>query len=374
MTLGAPAHLYERERETAALKLGLESARAGDGELVLLLGPAGIGKSRLLAAAADHAPAADIQVLAAAAAEPEREFPFGVALQLLERVVGQASTARRTKLFHGAAGLARPLFGSDPATVAGTPAQLFPLVHGLFWLLSNLAERRPLLVTVDDLHWCDQESLRFLLYVAQRITALRALLVMSARPGEPATGDGLREQLLEHPRARVLRLAPLSPAAVRAVSETELGFAVGDEFVAACAKVTGGNPFYLHELLAALESDGVEAGSAQPERVLGMAPEALTQRLLVRVMRLAEPAPSVARALAVLGDRPSLAHAATLAGVEPAAAPRRPTRWRGRRSSIPGCSARAAPRHSCTRSCGPPSITTSPRPSVPAAMARPPGC
>src|SRR5689334_9736542 len=100
MTLGAPAHLYERERETAALKLGLESARAGDGELVLLLGPAGIGKSRLLAAAADHAPAADIQVLAAAAAEPEREFPFGVALQLLERVVGQASTARRTKLFH----------------------------------------------------------------------------------------------------------------------------------------------------------------------------------------------------------------------------------------------------------------------------------
>src|SRR5262249_35045386 len=138
--------------------------------------------------------------------------------------------------------------------------------------------------------------------------------------GEPGAAEGLLEQLIEHSQARVLRLAPLSRAAVRAVSEKELGFAVRDEFVAACAGVTGGNPFFLNELLAALQSDGIDAGSAEAARVLGLAPEALTQRLLVRVMRLPEPAPSVARAVAVLGERPSSAHVATLAGVDRAAA------------------------------------------------------
>src|SRR5262249_32550490 len=147
-------------------------------------------------------------------------------------------------------------------------------------------EGRPLVLAVDDLHWCDQESLRFLLYVAQRISALRALLLVSARRGEPAAGQGLLEQMIEHPHARGLGLAPLSRAAVGAVCETELGFAVGDEFVAACASVTGGNPFFLNELLGALQSDGIDARSAEPGRVLGLAPEALTQRLLVRVMRL----------------------------------------------------------------------------------------
>jgi DNA-binding CsgD family transcriptional regulator len=318
--LGATADLYERELETEALDLALGKACRGDGGVVVLLGPAGIGKSRLLAAAADLARPRDLDVLTAAGAEPEREFPFGVALQLFERVVRQATAAERARLLDGAAGLAGPLFGNDPAVVGGTSAQLFPLVHGLFWLLSNLVERRPVLLAVDDLHWCDQESLRFLLYVAQRASALQVLLAVSARPGERTVGDGLGKQLIEHPEARVLRLAPLSHAAVRSVSETELGFAVGDEFVEASARVTGGNPFFLHELLAALESDGIDAGSAEPERVLGLAPEALTQRLLARVMRLAEPAPSVARALALLGDRPSLVHAAALAGVDAAAA------------------------------------------------------
>jgi DNA-binding CsgD family transcriptional regulator/tetratricopeptide (TPR) repeat protein len=320
MTLGPAAYLYERQLETEALELALENARGGDGGVIVLLGPAGIGKSRLIAAAADLARALDLEVLAAAGAEPERDFPFGVALQLFERVVRQASARQRARLLQGAAGLAGPLFGGDPAAVGGTSARLFPLVHGLFWLLSNLAERGPLMVAVDDLHWCDQESLRVLLYLAQRISALRALLVVSARPGERVAAEGLREQLIEHPQARVLRLAPLSDGAVRAVSETELGVAVGDEFVTACARVTGGNPFFLRELLAALQSYGIDAHTADAGRVLGLAPEALTQRLLVRVMRLAEPAPSVARALAVLGDRPSLAHAATLAGVDPAAA------------------------------------------------------
>ena len=104
MRLGAAAYLYERERETHALELALENARTGEGGLVVLLGPAGIGKSRLMAAAGDIARARDLEVLAAAGAEPEREFPFGVALQLFERVVRQASAAQRAKLLHGAGG------------------------------------------------------------------------------------------------------------------------------------------------------------------------------------------------------------------------------------------------------------------------------
>ncbi len=316
------APLYERGGELEALQLALDDARARGGRVVTVLGPAGIGKSRLLSAARELAQAGGVETLTAAGAEAERDFPFGVALQLFEGAVREASAKQRAKLLSGAAALAGPLFGADfeAVNVIGAPRRLFPLLHGLFWLCSNLTERAPLLLVVDDLHWCDEASLRFLLYVAQRISSLRALLVVSTRPGEGAAAEELRGQLVEHAQGRVLRLAPLSSAAVRTLIEEELGFPVGDPLVAACAQVTAGNPFFLRELLAALRSEGIDASSADPERVLGLAPEALTQRLLVRVMRLAEPAPALARALAILGDRASLRHAAALAGVDPAAA------------------------------------------------------
>ena len=92
--------------------------------------------------------------------------------QLLEPTVVRAADPERERLWHGAAELARGLFGrdSDPRSSEGD----FAFLHGLYWLVSNLAEERPLLLCVDDVHWADAESLRFLNYLAPRLDGFRS--------------------------------------------------------------------------------------------------------------------------------------------------------------------------------------------------------
>src|SRR5690349_4176213 len=134
--------LREREGELSALGDAVAHARAGTGVLVLVEGPAGIGKSSLLAAGRDRAARAGLRVAAARASELERDFPYGVVRQLLEPPLAERS-ADRAALLDGAAALAAPLF--DPARVAepspGDPT--FPLLHGLYWLCANLAAEQP---------------------------------------------------------------------------------------------------------------------------------------------------------------------------------------------------------------------------------------
>src|SRR2546421_9122 len=76
---------------------------------------------------------------------------------------------------------------------------VYPLLHGLFWVTSNLAERGPLLLTVDDGHWGDEPSLRFLLYLAQRVATLPVAVVVTARPGQPGAEEALLGQLALSP-------------------------------------------------------------------------------------------------------------------------------------------------------------------------------
>ena len=127
-------------------------------------GPAGIGKSGLLADL--RARAGDrLLVLAARASELEREFGFGVVRQLFEATV--ADPARGAG---GAAARRRPAASRvRRARRRATGVASFAALHGLFWLASNLAAEQPLLLAVDDLHWCDRPSLRFLAYLARRL-------------------------------------------------------------------------------------------------------------------------------------------------------------------------------------------------------------
>ena len=131
---------------------------------MLIEGPPGIGKSRLLAEFRRRAVAEGALVLNARAGELEREFPFGVVRQLFEGVVADPDGAGRRR-----GGRARR---SSPRPTNGTPAggtRRFAALHGLYWLALNLAAERPLLLEVDDLHWCDRPSLRFLAYLVRRL-------------------------------------------------------------------------------------------------------------------------------------------------------------------------------------------------------------
>lgn len=93
----APPDLLERERELARVETVLAAARDGAGGLLVVEGPPGIGKTRILAAAGDRARASGLAVARAAGGELERDFGFGVARQLLEATVLAASDERRAR-------------------------------------------------------------------------------------------------------------------------------------------------------------------------------------------------------------------------------------------------------------------------------------
>ena len=168
--------LVEREVEVATLDALLESARSGSGAVVVIEGPAGIGKTSLLRAARARAAAEGMRVLHGRGTELERAFPLGVARQCLEPAV--RDPAERERVLSGAARLAEPVLLDAPESV---PASSLGLLHGLYWLVANLAEKAPVLLAVDDAQWADEPSLRFLAYLGRRAESLPLALVVAAR-------------------------------------------------------------------------------------------------------------------------------------------------------------------------------------------------
>ena len=127
------SELLERDPEVQIIEAALDAAAAGDGRLVLVEAPAGLGKSTLLAAARARAEDRGFEVLAARGRELEREFPFGVARQLFEARVRGSHAAERRRLLEGSAALSAELLGLEPQAGAPRPDEgsPYPLLHGL---------------------------------------------------------------------------------------------------------------------------------------------------------------------------------------------------------------------------------------------------
>jgi len=128
----AQVPLIEREHERGALTAALASARAGRGGLLAFEGRAGLGKSKLIDLARDEAARSGHLVLRATGSELERQFPFGVALQLLEPALAAGRVDQREALLAGAAGLARPLLDRGLRTGGEGEDRIFSLLHGLY--------------------------------------------------------------------------------------------------------------------------------------------------------------------------------------------------------------------------------------------------
>jgi DNA-binding CsgD family transcriptional regulator len=307
----AVAALLERERELGTVRDGLDQACAGDGTLLLIEGPAGAGKTELVREARATAGQRGMAILEARGSELEQPFAFGAVRQLLEPVIDGS-----TGLFAGAAGPAARLFEPDeresPAADGG-----FEALHSLYWLMVNLADRSPVLVLVDDCHWLDRDSLRFLSYLAQRIEGLPVTMVLAARPLDStvAEPDSAWAQVASRPQAVVVHPRPLSEPAATALVRKRLGPEAADEFCRACHQATGGNPLFLQELLMALEAAGVAPSAATAGEVQAVGPGAVSRFVLHRLARLGRPASELARAVAVLGDDSDLLIAGRVAGL-----------------------------------------------------------
>jgi DNA-binding CsgD family transcriptional regulator len=307
--------LLERERELARIGELLREAASGGGRALFVEGPAGIGKTELLRHAGDMARDEGMQVATARGGEVEGDLAFGIVRELFEPHPAHASAAEREDLLAGPAALAAPILGAEGAAPAAT--DLSSVLYGLYWLCSNLAERRALLLAVDDCHWADYPSIRFLAYLAHRIEGLPALLAVARRTGEAGGAEELLEAIRAEPVCTVIRPQPLSQDASRTVVAASLAGEAEPEFAEACHDASAGNPFFLHELLAALHRDGVQPTAEEAERVRQLQPETIALSTAASLGRLAAPAPGVARAVAVLGSGAELRHAAELAEATP---------------------------------------------------------
>lgn len=291
--------LLEREDELAALDAVLI-----EGGVLMVEGGAGIGKTSLLAAATGRAAGLGQEVMRARGSELEAGFAFGVVRQLFERRLVMAAPEERRALLAGPAAAANAVLAGQPAEGSARDIS-FAVLHGLYWLAANFAAARPLVIAVDDAHWADLPSLWCLAYLAPRVEGLAISLLVALRPSRPVEEPSPMAAIRSE--AAVVRPGLLSEAAatrlVRGAASGEVSF----ELCTALWQASGGNPFYLTELLRGVGSSGAGLENVR---------EGVARHVADRIRRLDPDALRLAQALAVLGDGCELRQAASLAGLE----------------------------------------------------------
>ena len=304
--------LLEREGELQELEDALLAAREGTGNVVVVEGPAGIGKTALLGFTCDSARKCGLRVLTARAGEFNRMYPWGVVRSLFAPALALPD-AERADVFRDAAALADVPLGFRPSTAefaadAGA-LTLGAALHGLYWALANLALSKRLIVAVDDAHWADGPSLRWLEYLAASIDDLPILLLVAL---DPACASENRELLLSlSAEATTLALTPLSRTATERLVAGRLGASTRNGLGAACHAGTGGNPFLLQAVLDEL----CELGGVQTDGLGELESGAISRALDRRLARLPTRARDLATGVAIWGGTARLDQAAALAGI-----------------------------------------------------------
>jgi len=315
---GSAALLLEREAQVAVLEALARAARGGGGRFVVVEGSAGLGKTRLLAEAREIAGSAGMRVLTARGGEFEGEFAYGVVRQLFEPLLASGSSDLLAELLSGPAALTKPLFGAvQAAALRDAPAEgSFAVLHGLYWLAANVAFHRPSLLTIDDLHWADTPSLRWLLYLTRRLEGLPLLVAAGTRPPE---GQGhnptLVAELIADPEAAAIRPEPLGRASIAVLARELHGLVPDEAFCAALEAATGGNPLFVGAVLDAVAREGTSPTADHVPRLLEIGAQGASRAIGLRVARLPPQAIALLRAASILGDGAELRHAAALADV-----------------------------------------------------------
>ena len=301
--------LYERQGELQVLSSAFDGLGDGHGAVVLLEGHAGIGKTALLGELRELAVRRGARVLRARAGELEQDDPFAVLRQLFGPPLSGRDLESLPVSARAALGLDEgesPPPGEDAARSAR---------HALWALCRRLAASAPLVVLLDDGQWADEQSLRWLVFLARRTGSAAVMLVVAHRPREPGGEGGLIEHLATAPGTSIASPEPLSLRASAELLGDRLGTDPAPGFCAACQELTGGNPFLLVQLVAELQAAGITPEEDHTPLVLALAPESVARATLLRLARAPQGAPALARALAVL-EEGELREAALLAGLD----------------------------------------------------------
>lgn len=306
--------LLERNDALALVAGLIERAVAGLGGALLVEASAGMGKTALLDEA--RARSRGTRVLVSRGSEMERDFALGVVRQLLDPSLRGASRAERHRWLQGAAVAETVLLGDPAGGVEESVA-----FNALYWVLAAMAADSPVLLVVDDVHWCDLESLRWIGFVVRRLEGVNLAVLLAARPPDVETPQRAFTALQDEPRVQRVVLEPLTSEATAVIVRARFG-AADDAFVVACHEASGGNPFLLRELLSVVSERGLAANSATAGQVALLASEGLQRAVLARVVALGDDALAVARATALVAKAavPVVADLANLATDDVAAA------------------------------------------------------
>jgi DNA-binding CsgD family transcriptional regulator len=248
--------LLERESQLAALNNALAQANSGSGRIVLVSGEAGIGKTSLIQSFAD-AHRSRVRVLWGACDLLFTPRPLGPLHDMAIQMDGEINDLLHTDANRG---------------------RLFTTILVEF-------KRRPCLAVFEDVHWADEATLDLLRYLGRRITQTFTLLVLTYRDDELGTRHPLLGLLGDLANSSATQRIPLSPLSEMAVNRLVRDHRVNG---AALHRQTGGNPFYVTEVLASQD---------------GGIPASIRDAVLARTARLSLSARAVLETAAVIGMR-----------------------------------------------------------------------
>jgi len=318
--------LVGRAHDLAALHLLIEQTKRGQGQVALLCGEAGVGKSRLLAEIKRDATAQDFLALQGNCFQEDLVFPYGPFLDLLRVCFSSPSPLANSS---DLAPLAQEFAQFLPDVTSLIPEHA-PLVtpsafdpqqekHRLFALalrfFTQLAAHQPLLFIMEDLHWSDDSSLELLVYLARRCRRLPILFVLTYR-GEEVSPE-LRHTLAEFDREHLAQdffLQRLGRADVDAMLQAIFAMhqAVHTGLGESIYQLTEGNPFFVEEVLKSLIATGeITSREGNWERTLLFGaharhlsiPRSVQDAVYQRTKQLSDPARQVLALAAVAGRR-----------------------------------------------------------------------
>jgi DNA-binding NarL/FixJ family response regulator/energy-coupling factor transporter ATP-binding protein EcfA2 len=260
--------LIGRQAELAALRAALDEVTAGGGRLVLVLGDAGVGKTRLVQAFTGLARAAGATVLAGGCLQFEADIPYAPFIEALRGLPD-----------------APPLLDSGTAA-GGDRAGEFRRVADAI-----AGGAQPVVLVLEDLHWADASTRDLLLYLHRALAHAPVLLVATLRADELGADHPvakLMADLVRSPRMERIDLAPLGRAEVIALAGAILGTPPAGDVVEALLARAEGNPFFTEELLAAWPTRGAVPGTVR-------------EVVITRLARLSTSAQQLARLASVVG-------------------------------------------------------------------------
>ncbi|WP_405905603.1 AAA family ATPase [Streptomyces sp. NBC_00828] len=313
----ASAPLWERDEEVATLEQAIGALCAdsdSSGSLLVFSGDAGLGKTSLLAEARRIAEGNGCAVWSARGGETVTSVPFNVVRQLLQPALVSLLSEEAREYLGDWYDIAGPALGiAEPGDRQPDPQGV---CDGLVAAVRRLAKREwPLVLLIDDAHWADQETLRWLAAFAERLDDLSVLVVVARRPGGVSGVSAGHLDTIAAAARPIANLSALTPAAAEGLTRATVGEHADAPFCREVWAVTGGNPYETVELLAKVQDSGLDPveGSAAELRALNRS--ARGRGLVARLEGLGIDATRFAWAAAILGTGISLDLAAHLAGM-----------------------------------------------------------